>query len=143
MHPISAAERHALVKFTEAAEAGAQCPTNGQIADELAMTEGHMNDVIKKLIARGLIRVEKVGSSKRVVTIVATGQSTAPTDTSRPRRYGQANRREHNSMSAEAIAERVYADQARIRAAREAHLIAEQRRYDLPKRGRLPEDMAA
>lgn len=59
--------------------AGRHCPSNAEIAQRLDFDSRYMaKDALTKLKAMGLIRFEQAGQHRtRIVTIVATGQSSA------------------------------------------------------------------
>ncbi len=59
--------------------AGRHCPSNAEIAERLDFDSRYMaKDALTKLKAMGLIRFEQAGRHRtRIVTIVATGQSSA------------------------------------------------------------------
>jgi hypothetical protein len=68
-----------LAVLTAAAEVGAPCPSNLDLSHMLgASTRGAGGGVIRRLLDRGLIRVDGRGTS-RVITIVASGKSTGVT----------------------------------------------------------------
>lgn len=72
-----ARRRAILAAITEAAEAGEQCPTN-QALGKRAGIPGPQNvpPILRKLEAAGLIR-STFGPQQRIITILATGKSTA------------------------------------------------------------------
>jgi hypothetical protein len=72
-----ARHRAILAAITEAAEAGEQCPTN-QALGKRAGIPGPQNvpPILRKLEAAGLIR-STFGPRQRIITILATGKSTA------------------------------------------------------------------
>ncbi|MDR7102969.1 hypothetical protein [Croceicoccus sp. BE223] len=59
--------------------AGRCCPSNGEIAERLDLHDRYAaKDALTRLKAMGLIRFEQAGRTRtRIVTIVATGQSSA------------------------------------------------------------------
>lgn len=59
------------------------------------------------------------------------------------RKAAVMRRTEGNALRQEDIAKRIEADQARLRAEREKHLVIEQQKYGLPRRARLIDEMAA
>lgn len=66
-----------LAILKRAAEAGARCPSNGDIADMLGIAStGAASEIVSLLEAAGHITVERSRTS-RIVTIVATGHRTA------------------------------------------------------------------
>lgn len=81
---LSPREAMVLTALSEAAERGARCPSNEELADlcgyfAVASPPG----VIGRLAAMGLISV-RVGQKERQVTIMATGKSTAPMTNAAP-----------------------------------------------------------
>ncbi|AYJ87645.1 hypothetical protein D3Y57_19100 [Sphingomonas paeninsulae] len=94
--PIPAHAQTILRILTAAANAGDQCPTNGVLAEAIgALSISAPANAISLLEAIGLITVER-GSCRRMVTIVATGKSTAPV-VSKIRAYGtSASPKPHN-----------------------------------------------
>lgn len=70
-----------MAALTEAADAGAPCPSNAQLQDRLNFgSRKAVQDVIGRAERAGLIQVERFAES-RAVTIVATGRRTAGTGT--------------------------------------------------------------
>lgn len=69
-----------------AADEGLPCPTNTQLFDELGVSISEGSTILVALELKGLIKVER-GSSRRVVTIVATGKRTAGEITNTHWRY--------------------------------------------------------
>ena len=67
----------------DCAERGAPAPTTNEIAEAVGMDNYLINYWMKKIVAAGLIEISK-GRSTRIITIRATGKSTAEGDT-RPR----------------------------------------------------------
>ena len=66
--------------IVEAARTGQPCPTNGEVAQKVGVfSRSCAQDAFKTLELRGLITVERPAGNKRIVTVVETGQSTAPT----------------------------------------------------------------
>lgn len=140
---LSHRERAVYRELVRAADAGVPCPTNAAIADEAGVDPPRVTDSLRLLVASRHISIASTGI-KRVVTITATGKSTGETVIARTGMHSRDTVDALNKkLGGNALAERIAADQARLRAEREAWLTAEQQRYDLPKRGRLPEDMAA
>jgi|GEM_PF-6293801 len=77
MIQITPREQRMLDILTAAAEAGQVCPTNDALCGELGMNSvGAPPQIMNKLVAQGLITIERFKQS-RIVTIVATGKSTA------------------------------------------------------------------
>lgn len=77
MKNMTPREQRLLEILTTAADKGEICPSNDQICALMGMQSiGSPPTVMNKLVQRGLIRVERFGNS-RIVTIVASGKSTA------------------------------------------------------------------
>ena len=77
MKTITPRDQRMLDLLTAAAEAGDACPTNDQLCGEMGMGSiGAPPQVMNRLVARGMITVERFSQS-RVVTIVASGKATA------------------------------------------------------------------
>jgi len=77
MKNMTPREQRLLEILITAADKGDVCPSNDQICELMGMQSiGSPPTVMNKLVRRGLIRVERFGNS-RIVTIVATGKSTA------------------------------------------------------------------
>lgn len=77
MKNMTPREQRLLEILITAAGNGDICPSNDQICELMGMQSiGSPPTVMNKLVRRGLIRVERFGNS-RIVTIVATGKSTA------------------------------------------------------------------
>ncbi|VWX56698.1 hypothetical protein [Sphingorhabdus sp. 109] len=77
MKTITPREQRMLDMLTAAADAGQVCPTNDALCATLGMNSvGAPPQIMNKLVARGLIKVERFKQS-RIVTIVATGKTTA------------------------------------------------------------------
>lgn len=69
---------HLFDILAAAASKGAPCPSNYELCGDINLSSpGNAAYLVCKIETRGLIRVERLGSSRRV-TIVSTGQSTAP-----------------------------------------------------------------
>lgn len=78
-------QRLAMLMILQAADQGAPCPSNAEIADQLDMArKADVVDVIRTLERRGLITVERFSKSRRRVTIVGTGKQTAHTGGEKP-----------------------------------------------------------
>ncbi|GGI82108.1 hypothetical protein GCM10007973_18190 [Polymorphobacter multimanifer] len=74
---LGTTQHRLLDMLTCAADAGAPCPSNARLAEELGVNS--LKDVtgpIKRLEARGLIKVQR-GNRARIVEIVSTGKRTA------------------------------------------------------------------
>lgn len=71
---ISARAHVVLEMVIAAAEAGAVCPSNTEFADHI--NDSYAGEYLALLERRGLVRVDR-GRGVRVVTINATGKSTA------------------------------------------------------------------
>lgn len=164
--PLAPRDRVVYAMLVRAAEAGEPCPCNAEIAAVLGSTSvGAASECVSRLERDGWIAVER-GNRQRVVTILATGRRTAgviaaphwrqriatiATTAVAPRRTTDAAPRPTSNCAApadplarrEQLLDRIEADQARLRRAREVWLDAEQQRYRLPRRGRLIEDMPA
>lgn len=146
--------------IARAAAAGEACPSNDELATIIGkQSASSIPPRLAHLVRRGLIEISR-GNCRRVVTIVATGRSTAGTITnphwrdrdpgadaparpatrSAPRQPGEP---EEPAPRGELLAARIEADQARLRRDREQWLAIEQQRYCQPLRGRLLEEMPA
>lgn len=66
-----------LAALTKAADAGQVCPSNVDLRIMVGCNVTGLIDTIHKLERRGLISVKR-GRTWRVVTVIATGKSTAP-----------------------------------------------------------------
>lgn len=76
--PLSAIDRNVLALLQASAEAGEACPSNEAIAEAVGFNSvAAPPGVLSRLERRGFIRVGRFQRS-RIVTIVATGQSTRP-----------------------------------------------------------------
>lgn len=158
-------ETRILQRLARAAERRQPCPTNNELADAAGiMSAGAASEAVSRLAKQGKIIVER-GPSTRVVTIIETGKRTAGTITaphwrdvpgqrSIARKHAPrpdvARRRLAADITLEAkvrekidIAARIERDQAARRAERERWLDLEQRRYALPRRARLIDEMPA
>jgi hypothetical protein len=142
--PLSPTERAVYHQLGKIASTGAPCPGDGELAAMIGMRSHRAaTEALRILQNKGWIMVDRVGAH-RTVTIVTTGKSTAaapppgPAETQAdrvvPSVLGPAGRNED-------LAARIEADQARLRASREHWLQVEQQRYQLPRRGRLIEEM--
>lgn len=60
----------------EAARLGRECPTNAILAERMHCTSPRISDAISFLHAAGMIKVKRM-NARRIVTICATGDSTA------------------------------------------------------------------
>lgn len=88
--PLSHDEEVVLKALSDAADAGALCPSNTALADALGRSIAwRAGRVVKQLEARGLITVRRY-SNAREVTIVATGRSTAKAEHAIPLPASQA-----------------------------------------------------
>lgn len=78
-------EGRMLAALTRVADAGAVCPSNGDLARQLALnSRDRAQYLIVRLARAGLIRVESASSFEgRVVTIVATGRRTGSRERAR------------------------------------------------------------
>lgn len=70
-------DRIALDMLTKAAQDGAECPSNALLAAALGTGLGAAQSAVRALESQGVIVVER-GQKARRVTLVATGQQTAP-----------------------------------------------------------------
>lgn len=75
--PLRPQDERILAILTQAAAAGAVCPTNEQLADAIGAAEASQPaTIMRKLRNRGVITVEQLGKHRQV-TIVASGEATA------------------------------------------------------------------
>ena len=155
--PLSPDLGQLLQIIARAAGAGAACPSNDELAHALGkQSASSIPPRLALLVRAGEIEIAR-GNCRRVITIVATGKSTACTITNphwRDREPGasysppeKSRRRiadpEEPLARGEQLAARIKADQATLRSQRERWLAIEQQRYRLPRRGRLLEEMPA
>lgn len=76
--PMKPHERVVYNMLRKAAERGDECPSNAVLLTAMGFTSQRMaSETVAKLEARGLIAVERTKSARRV-TIVSTGEQTAP-----------------------------------------------------------------
>ncbi|MCA6305257.1 MAG: hypothetical protein IM628_10635 [Phenylobacterium sp.] len=76
--PGQSRREQVLRMLAAAADAGAPCPWNRDVARALGLKyEADVARLISQLVREGRIRVERVGATQRRVTIVATGAATA------------------------------------------------------------------
>ena len=74
----NAAELKVFDALRRAADAGAECPTNHQLANAGGyMTGGSITHVLRRLTQFGLIAVKRYPRARRQVTIVTSGNTTA------------------------------------------------------------------
>ena len=86
MAPLTPQRKIVLDVLTAAAESGLPCPSDLDIAAALGITTaGGASRLVGVLAAMGVIEVENVANNRRVVTITATGASTARPPTREPR----------------------------------------------------------
>ena len=152
-------DRRVFDILVAAVNAGEKCPSNSNLAHRIGcISTSDPSDIIRRLQRSGLITVDR-GSCNRVVTIVATGKSTAGKVTAPHWRERTADVERPRPSPVRAVAKspspadplardqnlaaRIDADQHRLRAQRECWLAIEQERYRLPRRGRLIEEMPA
>lgn len=70
-----------------AAEHGLPCPTDTEICDTLGLvTQSSVGVMVRKMEADGHLRIERPFRNSRIVEIVATGDKTAPTKRTAPKR---------------------------------------------------------
>ena len=84
--PLKRNERIVLEHISKAADRGALCPTNGELAEALGRASTAIaSNAVKSLEKRGLIEVERF-TMGRTVTVIATGRSTKAPLNTRPHR---------------------------------------------------------
>ncbi len=109
-------EKAVMALLESAADAGVACPSNTAIGNRLGMSGG--SEILSSLERKGLIKVER-GSSKRVVTILATGKRTAGEITSlhwrlRPENQGKLKARAGERCEKKRPPERLVEDLPRV-----------------------------
>lgn len=78
MKSLTANERAVLAALTRAADVGGACPSNNALCDAAGiLSPGLASELVGRLEAMGLIRVERLNAARRV-TIVSTGHATEP-----------------------------------------------------------------
>lgn len=95
--PLSRAhlQKRMLTLLEKAAELGAYCPTNREIAEELGTDRQSVPKLWEALETRRLIRVERM-TNARIVTIVASGKTTGHPDWLQRRKARAASGRYRN-----------------------------------------------
>ncbi len=141
----AAKERIVLRLLTEAADAGAACPSNDEICLAIdAKSWASASRLVALLDAKGLISVKRTQNLRRV-TILATGKSTSDMPTPRQRRPHPDRARLDSGLplSEVEICARRDANVTRHRAHEDHWLTIEAEKYALPQKARPISDMPA
>jgi DNA-binding MarR family transcriptional regulator len=80
---MNVSEQVVLGILVEAAEHGARCPSNEDIAEKLGFALSAPPQILNRLERRGEIAVERYQRSRRV-TVISTGKATAPVKNKTP-----------------------------------------------------------